>query len=178
MVPYGASVYWMAPLPVRRYLAAALLVAAALAWDLRPVPTVDHPFAAVPLAAGTEVTDQMVRWERVPVGMLPSVDLDGRVRAPVAVGEPLLPTHLDAAPPIPDGWWSVPLDLPSSVVAGSGVRVAITSPGSEDASLIQGIVVRAGDASGRGGAVAVPEQDAGRVATASAGGRALVLGGS
>lgn len=157
---------------------AVLLVAAALAWDLRPTPTVAHPFAAVALVAGTEITDQMVRWDRVPQGMLPAVDVAGSVRAPVAVGEPLLPSHLEATPPIPDGWWSVPLDLPASAVAGTAVRVAITSPGAEDATLIPGIVIRAGDSSGRGGAVAVPELEAGRVASASAGGRTLVLGGT
>ncbi len=168
--------YWLAPLPIRRYLAAVLLVAAALAWDLRPSPTVAHPFAATPLVAGTEIGEAMIRWERIPAGLLPPVDVAGLVRAPVAAGEPLLPSHLDTAPAAPSGWWTVPLDLPASAVAGTAVRVAITSPGADDANLIPGVVVRAGDASGRGGAVAVPEADAGRVAAASAGGRTLVLG--
>jgi hypothetical protein len=170
-------VYWLAPAPTRRYVMAALLVVAALVWDLWPTPQVEHPVAAFDLPAGHQITQGDLEWVPVPEGFLPAVEPSGFLVVGLAAGEPLLSTHLVVGSPLPAGWWEVPVDLPAGVVAGRAVRVAVTTPGSDTASLVPGLVVRGGDAAGRGGAIGVAEHDAGRVAGAVAAGRVVVLVG-
>lgn len=169
--------YWLAPPPTLRYLAAVAILLVAVVWDLWPESTVQHPFVATDLTAGSPVAGA-IEWRPVPKGVLPEVDADGVVLVDVAKGEPLVPSHLGVAP-IPAGWWVVALDVPASTPIGTEVRVAVTSPASNEATLIRGVVVSgAADGPGGKGSVAVPEADAGLVAAAAAGGRVTVLAGS
>ena len=160
-----------------RYVAAAVVVLAAVVWDLWPEATVRHPFAAGAITAGSTF-DGAVEWRSIPTGVLPHVDPMGVAMVDLAEGEPILPSHVGEAP-VPDGWWVVSLAVPRGTRVGSEVRVAVTSPAVAEATLVRGVVVAGTpDAPGAVGSVAVPEGDAGLVAAAAAGGRATVLVGS
>ena len=94
--------------------------------------------------------------------------------ADIAAGDPLTSSLVGSLPPIPEGWWSVPIALPLGVPPGSTVRLSLI-----DGTSVHGIVSRAAteDEFGieRAGAVAVSETDVDRVAASSATGSIVVL---
>ena len=104
----------MAPPPTRRYVAAGLLVLAAIVWDLRPEPTVQHPFAGDDLAAGTPIEVADLEWRRIPKGLLPEVEPAGVLAVDVGGGEPLVPALIVVQAP-PTGWWVLEVDRKSVV---------------------------------------------------------------
>ncbi len=170
--------YWLAPPPTRRYVAAALLVLAAVTWDLVPEPTTEYPYAGSELVAGTPVDEADIRWRRVASRVLPVTVPHGVLRVDVAEGEPLLPSHLTDVP-VPEGWWVVEVEVPPGAVVGGPVRVAVTATGALEATLVEGVVVRgsAGRLGGSPGAVAVPESASALVAAAARSNQLVVLAG-
>lgn len=159
---------------------AALILLAALAWDLWPEATEAYPVAAVDLAAGDTVDEAAVRHEPLPRGLLPQPARGSVVLVAVPAGTPLVP-GLVGEVVVPDGWWTVSVDVPDGAVAGSDVRVAITSVGGAEAVLVPGIVVSGPTGTGLDrspGGVAVPEGHAAAVAAAVGSGRVTVLTGT
>ncbi|MCB2223739.1 MAG: hypothetical protein KQH83_06140 [Actinobacteria bacterium] len=162
--------YWLQRPPYVRWAAAALLVAGAAAWDLRPEPTASHPFLTSAVPAGTEITPAHLEWRRVPDGLLPPVDGAGAVAAAdLEEGDPLVPSMLTRTVAAPEGWWEVPVEAGTRARPGDRVMLVVVDP----PAAVVGIVLAAqeGDPYSLGyrpAAVAVPAEDAPLIAAASA----------
>jgi len=120
-------VYWFRRPPYLRWVAAALLVAAAAWLDLRPDPTELRPFAAIDLPTGATIEASEIDWRLVPRGVLPPFDDPaGVVVRSVAAGEPLLPSSIATdRVPAPDGWWTMEVRLPKGAVPGQPVQLIV-----------------------------------------------------
>lgn len=167
--------FWLARPPYVRWAAALALVVTAFALDLAPPATVPHPFAAVDLPAGAEVTEEDVSFREVPAGLLDPVTLPFVTGRPVAAGAPLLASDRAEGPPVPEGWWSIELPVPAGTGAGTEVRLVT---GADDP--VPGIVVAVPAADGFAepvALVAVPGDAAVAVAEAAADRRVTVLVG-
>lgn len=126
--------YWFRRPPYLRWTAAALLIITAAWLDLRPEPVVLQPFAAVDLVAGTTLDETMVEWRSIPIGFLPRVhDPQGIVLHSVVAGEPLVPSVLSTQRiPVPEGWWTMEVQLPAGAVPGQNVRLILLPDGAEE----------------------------------------------
>lgn len=167
--------FWLTRPPYLRWAAAALLLVAALAWDLRGRSGSPYPFAAEAIAAGAAIGEEDVEWRTTPRGLLTMPDLTAPVAArPIAAGEPILPSAVDADQGIPQGWWAVPVALPMAAAVGAQVRL-ITDSGVQS----EGIVVAVGSSDllsiAEAGLVAVPPDHAASVAMAAMDGTLIVL---
>ena len=184
---YVASVYWFRRPPYLRWTAAALLVITATWLDLRPEPTVRQPFAAVDLAAGVSLDDTMVEWRSVPTGFLPPLENpQGIVLRAVAAGEPLSQSMLSTERiTVPEGWWSMEVQLPTGAVPGQNVQLIVlgTAPDMNPWSIPGIIIAPAPEGDPLAfeelpGLVAVPAESATVAAAAVAEARvAVILGG-
>jgi hypothetical protein len=154
--------YWLRRPPYARWIVAGCIVVAAVAFDARPTPTVQYPFASADLAPGERIEESLV-WHEVPAGILPAwtQEPEGRVAAGLAAGDPIVPSSIDR-PVVPNSWWAVQLPLPSGV-AGTRLRVILS-----DGHVAEGIVVEASSDMGFEplGLVAFSPTDAPLVATA------------
>jgi hypothetical protein len=165
-------VYWLPRPPYLRWAGAALLLAAALAWDLRAPRTELRPFAARSLQAGETVAAPDVAWREVPAGLLPAADLQGATAAvALAPGDPLVDAVLRRGPAVPEGWWQIPIAVGSHAAAGDEVLLVLLDP----PATIGGLVVapQQGDSFSldfRPALVAVPGESAALVAAAAAAG--------
>jgi hypothetical protein len=169
-------VFWLTRPPYLRWAAAALLLIAALAWDLRGRSGVPYPFAAQPIAAGAVIEEDDVEWRKMPAGVLAMPDLSAPIATrAIPAGEPILPSAVDADAGIPDGWWAVPVAIPAAAGVGSRVRLIATDSRVES----EGIVVAAGSTDllsiWDAGLVAVPPEHATAIAAAAAAGTLIVL---
>ncbi|MEA3510020.1 MAG: SAF domain-containing protein [Actinomycetota bacterium] len=162
--------------PYVRWVVAAAIVVAALVWDLKGSAQVLYPFASTAIAAGTPITDSEVAWRSVPEGTMEMPDLTDPVASrDVAAGEPIVPSAVSGVSMIPDGWWSVPVPLPTVAIPGSRVRLV----GVETEFETDGIVISGGGdellSFSESGLVAVPPAYAAVVAIASRDGTLIVL---
>jgi hypothetical protein len=124
-----ATMYWLQRPPYLRRAAAAALVIAAFAWDLRGAATERFPFASRAIPAGTPLTAADISWQRLPVGAIPTPDLDDQIVAiDMAPGEPITASVLTARAPVPEGWWAVPVEIGPHAVPGAEVMLVITDP--------------------------------------------------
>ena len=169
--------YWLQRPPYLRWAAAALLVAGAVAWDLRGTGTETHPFLTVAVAAGSPIPADAVEWREVPAGLLERPDLDGRVAAlDLAAGDPVTASVLTAPATAPEGWWAVPISLGRHARPGDEVMLVTIDP----PLTIPGVVIEgeAGDAYSldfRPAVVAVPGESAPLVAAAAGEGRIVAV---
>ncbi len=116
---------------------AAMIAVFALARDLRPAPTVQHPFARHSIAAGSEITATDVEMKPIPPDVFPLVDLPALAARPIDAGAPI--TARDTGPGVtaPEGWPSIAVETPFDAAPGSEVvlvvggvdMVPITVPG-------------------------------------------------
>jgi hypothetical protein len=121
--------YWLQPPPHLRRVGAALLVVGALLWDLRGSATVAYPVAAHQVSAGSAISDDDVRWVRLPAGVLPDTDLTGAVAAvDIAPGDPIALSIIAPAVTAPDGWWAVPIEVGSAAIPGDTVLLVVADP--------------------------------------------------
>ncbi len=151
------------------------MIAVAFVLEVRSAPTVRHPFAAQAIAAG-EPVEPRLEWRDVPAGLLPMPDVAAAVAgAPVAAGEPLLPSHLGPGFSVPAGWWSVPLALPESAGPGTGVRVIVDDPPFVTDGDVTGAAVADDFGFESAGLVAVPAEAAEAIARAAGRGGVTVL---
>jgi Flp pilus assembly protein CpaB len=169
-------VFWLTRPPYLLWAAAALLLIAALAWDVRGRSGVPYPFAAQPIAAGTAIEEADVEWRTMPAGVLAMPDLSAPIAArAIPAGEPILPSAVDAEAGVPSGWWAVPVALPAAAGVGSRVRLIATDTRVES----EGIVVATGSSDllsiSDAALVAVPPERATAIATAAAAGTLIVL---
>ncbi|MGI9529885.1 MAG: SAF domain-containing protein [Acidimicrobiia bacterium] len=161
--------------PYLRWSVAVLILIAAILWELSDRATESVPFASTEIARGEEITAEDVEWRDIQIGALVPADLVGAMAlADIREGDPLTASVAGAGPEIPNGWWSVPVDLPPGMPSGSAVRLTTT-----DGSSVDGVIAIAASSDQFGmavpGVVAVPEQAVEIVAAAAATGSLLVV---
>ncbi len=168
--------FWLTRPPYLRWAAAAAIVIAAFIWDLHGSAAMRYPFAAHAIPAGSPITDPDVEWRDLPAGVIAMPDLTDPVAArDLAAGEPIVPSSVAPTSPIPDGWWAVPVALPTGTPPGTRAQLIGTDPAFET----EGIVVATAEQDllsfSDGGTVAVPPERAAAVALAARDGTLIVL---
>ena len=88
---------WLQTPPWGRWIAAGLVVLGAVWVELRPDPSVEHPFATEAIVAGTEIGDWNTKPQRVPAGMLEPVTVGGVALTDIAPGDPILASSIGDA---------------------------------------------------------------------------------
>lgn len=166
---------WLTRPPYLRWFAAVAIVLAALAWDVSKRQTQPHPFAAVRIARGDQLTDAAIEWRNVAAGTFTIPDLTGTsASVDIASGDPITASVLSHATSLPDGWWSVPVDLPIGTPPGASVRVVLP-----DGQGVTGVVtqpaVRDSFGSVERGAVGFPAAVADAIARLGALGDLVIL---
>jgi hypothetical protein len=145
----------------------ALLVAFALWIEVRPDPTVEHPFTIGPIEKGEVVTADGLEMRPVPRDVFEPVDPVGQIalRA-LPAGAPLTAADLGSIDQtVPQGWWVVPVDIPGPAAPGERVRLVIVDSG----AVVEGVVAWVSDQDPYLEApdgVAVADADAAQVAAA------------
>lgn len=161
-----------------RWLATGLVVCAALWIEFGPDPYVEHPFAIEHIAAGEPIDDLNTEMRRIPGDLLETVPPSGYALRSFEPDEPLVATGVGSDPfAIPEGWWSVAIDVPVGATLGARVQVVLLDTG----AIVPGSVsqVSSGDPLvATTGAIAVSPDHAAAVAVAVANGRAIVLVGT
>jgi hypothetical protein len=162
-------VYWLQHPPYLRWAAAALILIGAAAWEFRPRTTHLHPFLTEQIEAGDVIGATDVEWREVPSGLLPLPDLSTPVAASrLSPGTPLLDPLLTGPVVVPDGWWTVPVQVGEHARPGDTVLLVVTDP----PIAVSGTVIEAqsGDPYSidyRPATVAVPQDAAPLVAAAA-----------
>jgi hypothetical protein len=171
-------VIWLQSPPWARWIASALIATAAIWVEVRPDPTVDHPFAVEDIAPGTVVDETNTENRPVPAGTFAPIDPGSTARVLIPAGDPILSTTIGKeSEVVPPGWWVIEVAVPRSAVAGDPARLVLLDTG----EVVDGVVViPALDVplgSGRG-MVAVGPEPAAEAARAAAEGRVAVMIGS
>lgn len=161
--------------PYLRWVAAVLLVGAALGWDISRRATELTPFAARTINRGEIIQADAITWKPAPVGLLRSGAVPmGAALITISAGEPITPDMIATGGNVPDGWWTVPMEIPPTVTKGSQVRVVLA-----DGFGFTGVVVEPSRDDTFGvrslGLVAVAGEVADAVAMAAATGQLVVL---
>ncbi|GMQ93591.1 MAG: hypothetical protein BMS9Abin12_1070 [Acidimicrobiia bacterium] len=156
-------------------MAAASLVVAAFAWDASERATEPFPFAAVDLIRGQAITSEQIVWRAIPTGSLMMPNLTS-VSALISInaGDPIVPSLVSSAPPLPPESWAVPISLPLGTGPGMLVKLVFV-----DGSATTGIVIQPASEDSFGlvsdGLVAVQGAIADSVALAASNGDLVVL---
>lgn len=161
--------------PYLRWSVAALILIAAILWELSDRATEPIPFANAAIGRGDPIAVDDIEWRDIQIGAVEPADLaDATALVDIREGDPLTSSVAGTGPQIPQGWWSVPVALPPGVPAGSAVRLTTTEGLSVD-----GIIAIAASSDQFGiaipGAVAVPERAVDVVASSAASGGLLVV---
>lgn len=166
---------WLQTPPWGRWLAAGLIVLGSLWVELRPAPSVEHPFASEEILAGAEIGDWNIVLRRVPAGLFEAVAPGGMALTNIAPGEPLLASTVgEHDQTTPAGWWSIEMTLPISARPGDQAQIVLLDAGSTVPAVVVAAV--ADDPLGSGlGIVAVPGDQAADVAAAAVEGRAAIM---
>ena len=148
--------------------------------EIRPTPTVSHPFLNRELARGEPVEDAL-EWREIASGVLDPVPGTGFASRRLVEGQPLLKGDtVEVALQVPPGWWILDLPVPSGATAGTLIQlVVLPAAGQQPVLPIGGIVtaVRPAEYAGDGpvGSVAFPPDRASAAAVAIAEDRISVL---
>ncbi len=166
---------WLQTPPWGRWIAATLIVAVATWVELRPDPSVAHPFATVDIVAGEEVGDWNSELREVPAGLMGEVVLDGVALVDIAGGDPILASHLGPNDEgIPSGWWQFDTTVPQGADRGDEARVVLLDTSQSIEAVVAAVASE--DPLGSGmGSVAVAPEHAAEVAAAAAEGRIAIL---
>ena len=165
--------FWLSRPPYWRWLLAGLIVAIALYMDITGPPTEPYPFVARSAAAGDELH---IEWRRIPTGLLPAAEAPPATtwRA-LEAGVPLVPGAAGEAPLVPEGWWALETNLPSTAVAGAAVLVAVREPALQVTGVVVAPPATGSFGSALPGLIALPGEHAATVASALAEHRASIL---
>ena len=153
-----------------------MLIAAGAIWvELRPEPTVTHPFANSDIAPGAVVDETNTESRPVPAGTFDSIAMGLTALKAIRLGEPILPGDVgDPDQTIPAGWWVIEVPLPREAPIGAAARLVLLDSG----EVVEGVVVTAAvdDPLGSGlGLIAVEPERAADAARATAEGRVAVM---
>jgi hypothetical protein len=159
---------WLSRPPYLRWFAAGAIVLAALAWDVSERQSESFPFASTTISAGTAITEDLIEWRQVPEGAIPEPYLLGAsATADINAGDPITRSVLSRTEPLPDGWWSIPIEIPNGVPIGATIRVVFP-----DGRAATGVVTQPASSDGFGvpspGAVGFPQEVADIVAQLAA----------
>jgi hypothetical protein len=146
-----------------------------LGWDLSKRQSEPFPFAASAIASGTPISDDLIEWRTLPEGSIPVPLLAGvSAVADIDAGDPLIRSVLSHTLPLPDGWWSIPIDIPSGIPVGAAIRVVLP-----DGTAATGVVTQPATSDGFGvpspGTVGFPQTVADTVARLAATGSLVIL---
>jgi len=168
-------VLWLQSPAWGRRLAAVAIVLIALFVEFRPTPLTEHPFLTTAVSAGEEIGDWNTEMRKVPVGLLEEVEPVGTAAKPIAEGEPLLTSMLTVTgDPVPDGWWTIEIELPDGTSAGTNAQLVLLDSG----DVVDAVVVAepVDDSLGSNlGSVAVAPEAAVATAVAAANGEIAVM---
>jgi hypothetical protein len=168
-------VLWLGRPPYLRWVAAAVLIIAALVWDISERATEPFPFAATNIDRGQLITPDEVQWRQVPVGSLSLPPLVGAI-ATVAIisGDPIVASLVSAATGHPADSWAVSVPLPIGATPGTSVSLVFA-----DGTDVEGTIIQPATEDTLGlttdGLVAVEDGAAGAVALAAANGELVVM---
>jgi len=168
-------VLWLQTPPWGRWIAAGLIVIGALWVELRPDPSVEHPFATEEILAGAEIGEWNTRAQQVPAGLLEPVNVEGVALTDIAPGEPILTSSVgERAEKVPDGWWAIEVALPAGAAPGDKAEMVLLDSGSTVPAVV--VTGATDDPLGSGlGSVAVSEEHAAEVAAGVVNGRVAVM---
>lgn len=166
---------WLQRPPLVKWIAVGLISCVALWLEIRPDPMVDHPFATAEIAPGEAIGPQNTDLERVPSDLFDPPSSGQVALRRIPAGSPIMSSVVgEPQAVIPEGWWTVAMEVPPGAAVGDRVRVVVL----DTVETVEGIVtsVTSDDpfASLRGG-VAVEAARASEVAVAAANGRVSVL---
>lgn len=163
-----------------RRIAGVLIFLAAVVWEIRPIPHDRRAFIAADVAAGEAVSEDVLEWREVPVGVLPELaEPTGVFVADFVTGTPLVAAMLAAEPAMPVGWWGIEVPVPGGTSVGTEVRLVVDVR--LEPKVIPGLVIRiVGEDSlaGLTALVAIPEAEVGAAAAALADGSLRTLVGA
>jgi len=149
-------VLWLSRPPYLRWFAAGAVVLAALAWDVSERQSEPFPFASTAISAGTAITEDLIEWRQLP-----------EATADINAGDPITRSVLSRTEPLPDGWWSIPIEIPNGVPVGATIRVVFP-----DGRAATGVVTQPASSDGFGvpspGTVGFPQEVADIVAQLAA----------
>ena len=166
--------------PYARWTLVGLLVLVSLWLEIRPTPTVTHPFLNRDLARG-ELVEEALEWREIARGVLDPVPGTGFANRSLVAGQPLLVGDtVEVARRVPSGWWVLDLPVPSGASSGTRIQlVVLAEAGHQPVPPIGGIVtgVRPAEYAGDGpvASVAFPPDLAATAAVAIAEDRVSVL---
>jgi len=168
-------VLWLQTPPWGRWIAAGLIVIGALWVELRPDPSVEHPFATEEILTGAEIGEWNTRAQQVPAGLLEPVNVEGVALTDIAPGEPILTSSVgERAEEVPDGWWAIEVALPAGAMPGDKAEMVLLDSGSTVPAVV--VTGATDDPLGSGlGSVAVSEEHAAEVAAGVVNGRVAVM---
>lgn len=152
-----------------------MLVVGATVIELWPTEQMPYPFAAAPIGPGEPFE---VEWRQLPSSAYVRPALIGGVAAhSLEEGEPITLSDVQSPVSVPAGWWALALEVPTRLAPGARTRLVLE--GGEGAA-VPGIVVSSEepdrfDVSGPTALIAVPAEDASRVAVAASARRVTVL---
>jgi hypothetical protein len=175
LIPYVLEVFWFGRPSYLRWVAAVALVVGAAVIELWPTEQVSYPFAAVSVGPGEPFE---VEWRQLPAGAYLRPSLIGVVAAhAIEEGEPITRSDLQSPVAVPTGWWALALEVPTRLSPGSQTQLVL---GGGEGPAVPGIVVSSDepdrfDVSGPTALIAVPAEDASRVAVAAAARQVTVL---
>jgi hypothetical protein len=165
---------WLQTPPWGRWLIASLLATLALWIELRPEPTVEHPFAIVEIVPGDDIGAGNTENRRVPRDLFQSVG-SGVASVAIKPGDPVLASDVvEKKSYVPTGWWIVAADVPIDTNPGDRVRVVLLATG----EIVDGVITSAADDdpfSATSGAIAVEPGRSSEVAMAAADGEIAIL---
>ena len=156
-----------------RWIVAGGLVIGAAVIEFWPTGEAAYPFAASSVRAGEAL---QVEWRMLPAGLYPRPFLEGVVAGhTIAAGEPITPSDVRSPVEVPDGWWALAVEVPTALTPGAQTRLVLA-----EGPAVPGVVVAvdepdAFDVAGPTALIAVPAEDATRVAAASAARQLVVL---
>ncbi len=165
--------FWFGRPAVLRWIGAAVLVVGAAVVEFWPSTEVAYPFAASATSAGDALD---VEWKMVPAGLLSAPILTGMVAThALERGEPITSSDVRAPIGVPDGWWALAVEVPTGLTPGAETRLVLGS-----GATVPGVVIAQSEpdsfgVSGPTALVAVPGEDAARVAAAAAARTIVVL---
>ena len=165
---FGRPSYW-------RWAAAAVLVVGAGVIELWPTRQVGYPFAATSIGPGEPFE---VEWRQLPASAYDRPTLTGAVAAhPLEEGEPITLSDVQRPVPVPAGWWALALEVPTRLAPGSQTQLVLVAG---EGPAVPGIVVSSEepdrfDTGGPTALIAVPAEDASRVAAAASARQVTVL---
>ena len=143
--------------------------------ELWPTEQAAYPFAAAALEPGEPFE---VEWRQLPVSAYLRPTLTGAVAAhALEAGEPITLSDVQSPVAVPVEWWALALEVPTRLAPGAQTQLVLAGG---EGPTVPGIVISSDEpdrfaVSGPIALIAVPAEDASRVAVAASARQVTVL---